>query len=141
MIKPTRNGASVTPGEALPPLEHAYTAVGLVAYGAATWDWHRLHYDVEYARSLKLPGAVVDGQAFGALLARAALDWAGPRAFITRLAFRMKSMAFAGDTLRAEGEVTEVRAETGQTIVVLAQRLTNAGRLAAEATTEIRLPG
>ena len=44
-------------------------------------------------------------------------------------------MAFAGDTLRAEGEVTEVR----DRIVVLAQRLTSAGRLVAEATAEIRL--
>ncbi len=124
-------------GENLPPLERRFTAVDLVAYGAATWDWHRLHYDVEYARSVNLPGVVVDGQAFGALLARAALDWAGPRAFITRLSLRMKSMAFAGDTLRAEGSVTTVKGD----VVVLAQRLVNAGRLAAEATTEVRLPG
>jgi acyl dehydratase len=84
---------------------------------------------------MKLPAPVIDGQAFGALLARAALDWAGPRAFITRLSFKMKSMAFAGDTLRAEGQVMEVH----DRIVVLAQRLSSAGRLVAEATTEIRL--
>lgn len=136
MIKPTRTHADTSPGETLPPLERRFTVVDLVAYGAATWDWHRLHYDVEYARTMKLPGVLVDGQAFGALFARAALDWAGPHAFITRLTFRMKSMAFAGDTLIAEGEVTAVH----DRIVVLAQRLTNAGRLAAEATTEIRLP-
>ena len=140
MIKPTRSTATITPGEVLPPLEHQFTAVDLVAYGAATWDWHRLHYDLEYARSLKLPGVVVDGQAFGALLARAALDWAGPRAFMTRLAFKMKSMAFAGDTLHAEGEVTAVRAGPNEPIVVLVQRLTSAGRLVAEATAELRLP-
>jgi acyl dehydratase len=141
MIKPTRSAASVRPGDALPPLEHTFTAAGLVAYGAATWDWHRMHYDVDYARSKKLPGPVVDGQAYGALLARAALDWAGPRAFVTRLAFRMKSMTFAGDTVRAEGEVTGVRAGTNGPIVVLAQRLTGARGLVAEATAEIRLPG
>jgi len=140
MIKPTRSAATITPGEALPPLERQFTAVDLVAYGAATWDWHRLHYDLEYARSMKLPGVVVDGQAFGALLARAALDWAGPRGFVTRLSFRMKSMAFAGDTLRAEGEVSAVRAFAGGHLVELTQRLTNAGRCVAEATTEIRLP-
>jgi acyl dehydratase len=140
MTKPTRSAAKITPGEALPPLERMFTAVDLVAYGAATWDWHRLHYDLEYARSMKLPGVVVDGQAFGAVLARAALDWAGPRAFITRLSFRMKSMAFAGDTLRAEGEVATVRALASGHLVVLTQRLTNVGRLAAEATTEIRFP-
>jgi acyl dehydratase len=133
VIKPTRSQA--TRGESLPVLEKKFTAVDLMAYGAATWDWHRLHYDVEYARSRKLPGVLVDGQAFGALLARAALDWAGPRAFIRRLSLRMKSMAFAGDTLRAEGEVTEVR----ENVVVLAQRLLNGERVAAEAVTEIRL--
>ena len=123
-------------GEKLPLLEKSFTSVDLVAYGAATWDWHRLHYDADYARSRKLPGPIVDGQAFGALLARAALDWAGPRAFITRMSLRMKSMAFAGDTLRAEGSVTEIN----QDRVVLVQRLMNQDRVAAEATTEIRLP-
>jgi acyl dehydratase len=135
VIKPTRTTADTSPGETLPPFERTFTLVDLVAYGAATWDWNRMHYDVEHARRMKLPAPVIDGQAFGAVLARAALDWAGPRAFITRLSFKMKSMAFAGDTLRAEGQVIEVR----ESIVVLAQRLTSAGRLVAEATTEIRL--
>jgi acyl dehydratase len=134
VIKPTRTTAA--PGETLPVLEKRFTEVDLVAYGAATWDWHRLHYDVEYARGRKLPGVLVDGQAFGALLARAALEWAGPRAFITKMSFRMKSMAFAGDTLRVEGSVSDVRGN----VVVLAQRLLNKDRVTAEATTEVRLP-
>jgi acyl dehydratase len=135
VIKKTKQAIAVSVGEKLPVLERRFTAVDLVAYGAATWDWHRLHYDVDYAHSHKLPGVIVDGQAFGALLARAALDWAGPRAFITRMSLRMKSMAFAGDTLRAEGEVNEVR----ERVVVLSQRLTNGNRVAAEAVTQIRL--
>ena len=134
MIRPTRFSASL--GEALPVLEKQFTTVDLVAYGAATWDWHRLHYDLEYAHSKKLPGVIVDGQAFGALLARAALDWAGPRAFITRMSLRMKSMAFAGDTLRTEGQV----ASMNDNLVTISQRLMNQDRVAAEATTEIRLP-
>jgi acyl dehydratase len=136
VIKDTKTVSSVEAGENLRPLEKRFTAVDLVAYGAATWDWHRLHYDADYARSRKLPGAIVDGQAFGALLARAALDWAGPRAFIAKMSLRMKSMAFAGDTLRAEGAVSEVKGN----VVVLTQRLMNQDRVAAEATTEIRLP-
>jgi acyl dehydratase len=136
VIKQTKKVIAIEMGEKLPVLEKRFTAVDLVAYGAATWDWHRLHYDVEYARSRKLPGVLVDGQAFGALLARAALDWAGPRAFISRMSLRMKSMAFAGDTLRAEGSVSAVQADR----IVLAQKLMNGDRVAAEATTEIRLP-
>lgn len=136
MIKQTIAAAHLEVGDKLPLLEKRFTTVDLVAYGAATWDWHRLHYDIEYARGRKLPGVIVDGQAFGALLARAALDWAGPRAFISKMSLRMKSMAFAGDTLRAEGTVSEVK----ENAVVLTQRLMNQDRVAAEATTEIRLP-
>lgn len=135
MIRPTRSTAVA--GETLPILEKKFTSVDLVAYGAATWDWHRLHYDADYARSRKLPGVIVDGQAFGALLARAALDWAGPRAFIAKMSLRMKSMAFAGDTLRAEGSVSEVKRDR----IILVQKLVNGEHVAAEATTEIRLPG
>ena len=136
MIRETKKTVEIKVANRLPLLEKRFTTVDLVAYGAATWDWHRLHYDIEYARSRKLPGVVVDGQAFGALLARAALDWAGPRAFITKMSLRMKSMAFAGDTLRAEGSVSAV--QPGK--IILLQQLMNGDRVAAEATTEIRLP-
>ena len=136
MIRPTKKASDLKAGEKLPILEKSFTSVDLVAYGAATWDWHRLHYDQDYARAKKLPGVIVDGQAFGALLARAALDWAGPRAFLARMSLRMKSMAFAGDTLRAEGEVSAI--QKGR--ISLVQKLMNGDRVAAEATTEIRLP-
>jgi len=135
MIRPTKTWQEISPGEKLPALERAFHLVDLVLYGAATWDWNRMHYDVERARRMNLPAPVIDGQEFGAFFVRAALDWAGPRAFPRRLALRMKSMAFAGDTLRAEGEVSEVREDA----VVLAQRLLCGDRLVAEATTELRL--
>ena len=94
-----------------------------------------MHYDVEHTHRLNLRAPVIDGQEFGAFFARAALEWAGPRALVKRLALRMKAMAFAGDTLRAEGEVKDIREDT----VVLSQRLTCGDRVVAEATTELRL--
>ncbi len=136
MIRPTKTPQDVTSGEKLPPLERTFTLVDLVLYGAATWDWNRMHYDVEHAHRLNLPAPVIDGQEFVALFARAALEWAGPRAFLKHLSLRMKAMAFAGDTLRAEGEVKEMH----DSAVVLTQRLTCGERLVAEATTELRLP-
>ena len=125
------------PGDKLQPLEKTFTSVDLMAYGAATWDWHRMHYDAELARSRGLQAPIIDGQMYGAVFARTALAWAGPRGFITRLSLKMRSMAFAGDTLLAEGEVRELNGR----VAVLAQRLTRAGQLVAEATTEVRLPG
>jgi acyl dehydratase len=122
-------------GDTLPPLEKTFTTVDLFAYGAATWDWHRMHYDIELVRAKGLAAPVIDGQMYGALFARVAMKWAGPRGFVTKMSLRMKSMAFAGDTLRAEGSVTEI--ENG--FVVLSQRILNADRICAEATTRIRV--
>lgn len=140
MIKPTLTAANLKVGTTLPAIEKHFTAVDLVAYGAATWDWHRLHYDVDYARSMKLPNVIVDGQALGAVIARHAIDWLGPRAFIMKMSFKMRAMAFAGDTLHASGEVVEIRAEKNDDIVILAQRLKLGERIAAESVTHVRLP-
>lgn len=123
------------PGDKLPPLEKTFTAVDLFAYGAATWDWHRMHYDAELARSKGFAAPVIDGQMYGALFARLAMGWAGPRAFVTKMSLRMKSMAFAGDTLRAEGSVTFVNDKS----VVLEQRLMRDARVIAECTSSLSL--
>jgi acyl dehydratase len=123
------------PGDTLPPLEKTFTPVDLFAYGAATWDWHRMHYDAELARSKGLAAPVIDGQMYGALFARVAMGWAGPRAFITRLSLRMKSMAYAGDTLRAVGTVTSVEGN----VIVLEQRLMRGERVIAECTSSLSL--
>ena len=124
------------PGDKLPPLSKTFSSVDLFGYGAATWDWHRMHWDAELVRAKGFSAAVIDGQMYGGVFARAALAWAGPRGFITRLSLKMKSMAFAGDTLLAEGEVTSV--EGG--VAILAQKLTRDGKVVAEATTHVRLP-
>jgi len=127
------------PGAALPPIEETFSVADLAMYGGATWDWHRLHYDAQFAQSLKLPGPVIDGQMYGALFARQAMAALGPRAFVRKLGFRMRNMAFAGDTLRLEGEVKEVRRQADGTLVVLAQRIAKDGRTVAEATTEVHI--
>lgn len=140
MIAPTLHSDALNVGDAVPAQERTFTTVDLVAYGAATWDWHRLHYDIEYARSVKLPNVIIDGQAYGALFAKALLDWLGPQAFIRKLSLKYRSMAFAGDPLRTEGEITAIRVAGDAGIVTIAQRIKTGDRVVAEATAEVRLP-
>jgi acyl dehydratase len=47
----------------------------------------------------------------------------------------MRAMAFAGDTLRTEGAVSEVR---GDGVVVLTQQILKGEVTVADATTEVR---
>ena len=133
-------GAGV--GDALPALERKLDLVDLVVYAAATWDWYRWHYDAAAARESGLPGPLVDGQMLGALLARQALEWAGPRARVRRMSFRFASMVFAGETVRCEGEVTKVAEAEGASVITLTQRVRAGDRIAIDgAVTDIEVPG
>ncbi|HEY8533104.1 MAG TPA: MaoC/PaaZ C-terminal domain-containing protein [Micromonospora sp.] len=110
-------------GDAIPPLTRTITLTDMVAYAGATWDWHRLHYDVDYVKSKGFPAPVVDGQVFGALLVEQLQDWLGPNSFVSKINFTFKSPVFAGETIRCEGTVTEV----GEDRVVVTQRVVVVG--------------
>jgi acyl dehydratase len=140
MLRPTLDPSSVNAGQTLPTHSRTFTEVDLVSYGAATWDWHRLHYDLAYAKEKQLRGVLIDGQAFGAVFAREAMHWAGPKAFITGMGLKMRSMAFAGDHLVAQGCVSDVTRHSTHAIVRITQQLLCDSRMIAEATTELRLP-
>ena len=92
-------------GSKLPLLRRSLDLPRLISYAAATWDWYPIHYDPAAVAAAKLRSPIVDGQMLGALLAEQAIDWAGEGAFVRRMAFRFKSMVFAGDTVQCEGEV------------------------------------
>ena len=140
MLRPALDPSSITAGQSLPTHGRTFTEVDLVSYGAATWDWHRLHYDLAYAKEKQLRGVLIDGQVFGAIFAREVMHWAGPKAFITRIELKMKSMAFAGDHLVVQGSVVDVTPHPTYGIVHVTQQLLCDSRLVAEATTELRLP-
>lgn len=110
----------------------------MIAYAGATWDWHKLHYDMSYLRERDLDRPVVDGQVFGAYLAIALREWFGPDAIITRLSLRFKNLVFAGETIRCLGTVTSE--EDGRVEVALRVETTT-GRIAvAPASATVHLP-
>ena len=96
----------VAVGEELSPLHKQIDLPHMMAYGAATWDFIRVHYDADYVRDLGFPGAFVDGQMLGAFLAQHVQDWAGPGAFLRKLGFRNRVMVYPGDSLVCRGVVT-----------------------------------
>ena len=115
---------AIAVGDTVPPLERRIGLTDMVAYAGATWDWHKLHYDTAYATEKKLPGPIVDGQVYGALLVEQLQDWLGPQSFVHQLSFTFRNLVFAGETLRCRGEVTEVgedRITVALSVVVLAE--------------------
>ncbi|MGB0098866.1 MAG: MaoC/PaaZ C-terminal domain-containing protein [Nocardioides sp.] len=124
---------SIAVGDTVPALERTIGLTDMVAYAGATWDWHKLHYDAAYVAEKKLPGPIVDGQVYGALLVEMLQDWLGPQSFVHELEFSFRNLVFAGETLRCSGTVTEVtadRVDVEMTVVVVAED-GSAGRTAA----------
>jgi acyl dehydratase len=133
----------ISVGDTVPPLERTIGLTDMVAYAGATWDWHKLHYDVAYTTEKKLPAPIVDGQVYGALLVEMLQDWLGPLSFVHELEFTFRNLVFAGETLRCTGEVTEVgenRIRVSMQVVVVAEDGTD-GRPAAVPCSAVVLLG
>ena len=99
----------ISVGDELAPLRKDIDLPHMMAYGAATWDFIRVHYDADHARGLGFSGPFVDGQMLGAFLAQNVQEWAGPGAFLRKLAFRNRVMVYPGDILICGGLVTGLR--------------------------------
>ena len=113
----TRSFNDINVGQALPTLEKKIYLPDMLAYGAATYDFARIHYDAPFAQSQGLPGPVVDGQMLGAFLAQLVQDWTGTRAFLQCLSFQNRGMVLPGDTLTCGGSVSDILQEDGLNLV------------------------
>lgn len=140
MIRPTLRPQDLSIGQLLPPISKTFSAADLMAYGAATWDWHRVHYDLVRAREIGFPNVFVDGQTYGAIFARHAMDWLGPKAFIRKMRLQYRTMVFAGETIAGTGAVIEVQILDDCAIVVLSLELTKDTQLVSSCRMDVRLP-
>ena len=96
-------------GDVVPPLERPIDLTDMVAYAGATWDWHKLHYDAEYAAAKKLPGTGRRRPGLRRAAGRAAPGLARPA--VVRPPAVLHASATWSSPARpsaAQGEVTEV---------------------------------
>ena len=142
MNVPTLSVEDITPGEALPRLEKKIRLTDMMAYGAATWDFARIHYDAAYARKQGLPSPVVDGQMLGAFLAQLVQNWAGPRGFLRSLDFQNRGMVFPGDRVIYGGRVVDIRREGSRNLVECSLWIDNqkGERVVGPASATVSLP-
>jgi len=95
----------ISEGTELPELTKEIGPVNMMMYGAATWDFMRIHYDADHARERGFEGAIVDGQMEGAFLAQLVIDWAGDPGALRRLGVRYRNFIYPGDTVVCKGKV------------------------------------
>ena len=99
-------------GERLPSLVLTPTPVDAVMYAAAMWEFQRLHFDDEWARSREaLPGSILQGPLLDNYLA-AYLVWLwGTQAGIRALDWRHHAPVVIGRPVTCRGEVESVADE------------------------------
>jgi acyl dehydratase len=127
-------------GQQIPALDRKLDLVRMVAYAGATWDWARLHYDPAFIAERQLRAPLIDGQMLGALISEMLLDSLGPRAFVGKLNFRLRAMAFAGDTVSCTGEITQLAESRDHRVLSVRHRVSVNERLIADGAAEVRLP-
>ena len=132
----------VESGDQLPLLKKEINLARMMAYGAATWDFIRIHYDADYVRERGFKGPFVDGQMLGGFLAQQVQDWAGPGAFLRKLGFRNRVMVYPGDSITCHGMVTGVREDGGESLVECDLWIENqdGDRVVEPANALVRLP-
>lgn len=123
--RPQPYAEDVNVGDELPVLLKTPTAVQLFRYSAVTWNAHRIHLEPEYARKEGHPDILVQAHLHGAFLAQLVMDWAGPKARMTRFGWSNRGRAIPGDQLRCSGKVVAKRYEDGKHLVDLELLETN----------------
>ncbi len=104
-------------GTILATLSRKISALDLALYSAATWDFHRIHYDDQFAKSVGLKTAIMDGQMLGSLVAKMIDSWLKGNCEIKKLSTTYRKMVFAGDSLKIGGRVRSVNRVRGATYV------------------------
>ncbi len=134
--------ADVKVGDAIHELVKKISMVQNVMYAAATWDFHRIHYDADIVRSKGFQKPFADGQIFGAFLAQMLTDWVGFEGALKRLKLNYRTMAFVGDTVTCKGKVSEKRTEAGENLVLCELWIENqkGERIVADAAATIAFP-
>lgn len=112
--------------DALRAIEIRLGVSDIVAASIATRDFHPVHHNVEYARTIGHPTIFLNILTTNAYVERFVTEWAGRGARLKSITIKLGVPAYAGDTLSFAGEVT-ARAETGRWVDVAVKGSTARG--------------
>lgn len=101
-------------GAELPVVIRQASRVQLFLYSAATWNPHRIHYDVDYARLEGHPDVIVHGPLQGAWLSQYVTDWAGPLGRVRELSWQNRASGVPEVDYEFRGRVTAIEGDVVQ---------------------------
>ncbi len=136
---PQRHLEDVGVGDELPVVTRNASRVQLFLYSGATWNPHRIHYDVDHARLEGHPDIIVHGPLQGAWLSQYVTDWAGPAARLRNLQWQNRASALPEHDYQFCGRVTGVDAPTATVTLEVWEQAPD-GQVLMPGTATIELP-
>ena len=118
-------GSDVKVGDALPEFELPVTSTVIVAGAIASRDFMPAHHDRDFATGQGAPDIFMNILTTNGYIARFVTDWAGPQAFVRKIAIRLGAPAVPGMALRFTGEVTSASDEGDERVIEIAVRAAN----------------
>ncbi len=111
----------VEKGQELPPhVIGPMTPTHLFRWSAAVENWHRIHYDHDFAVNHdKLPSVLVQGSWKQSVMPQYLKDWVLPDGWVWKVSFQHRAMLVPGDTLTVWGRVTNKYEKKGLGFVEL----------------------
>jgi len=101
--------AQVAAGDSLPELVIDVTPTTVVLGALASRDWRPMHHDYKFATERNgVADIFLNTPNQAAWFERYVTDWAGPRARLGRMKFRMKTSVFPGHRMVFAAAVTDV---------------------------------
>jgi acyl dehydratase len=101
----------IAPGAEVPVLTKGpLTSPILMRWSAAIENWHRIHYDRDFAMHHdKLPDLAINGTLKQQLVAQALRRWVGPQGWLWKVSFQFRALNVVGETLRIWARVAGKR--------------------------------
>jgi acyl dehydratase len=112
-------------GDELPMFELPVTAAVIVAGAIASRDFMPAHHDRDFATGQGAPDIFMNILTTNGYVSRFVTDWAGPEAFVRKIAIRLGAPAIPGQSLRFTGQVTDVSDAGDERVVEIAIRAAN----------------
>jgi acyl dehydratase len=131
----------VEEGMEIPSLDKgAVSLTTVVKFAAATGDFAPVHHDIEFARSTGLPTVILHGQMKVAYLCQLLTDWIGEQGTLKKLDLRIRRADHPGETLKAQGRVTNKYTRNGENYVECEVWVENSREQSVAGTALVMLP-
>ncbi len=100
-----KNISDVKVGDDLPALDIEITPRLIVGAAIASRDYQNVHHDKSGAQDLGSPDIFMNILTTNGLVGRYITDWAGPHAFLKKVAIKLGAPNYPGDNMKLTGTI------------------------------------